>query len=186
MVPGATWTTSAPTTSLTSSPTSVSSPSSCSSRLCRVFDIPFLEAKKVTDTIEIRQDSEETTLEELLPLQPSPSGVQGRSTRISGSTPSDSKGQSPTPGSTPPGVIITPKPVAHYMALERGKKGDLVTSWSDSADFTAVSDHGFVKIDFLGIRGLAKHDYACKLIEKRHGIKLDLNKLCPSQSVSRR
>ena len=40
------------------------------------------------------------------------------------------------------------------MALERGKKGDLVTSWSDAADFAAISDNGFLKYDFLGITGL--------------------------------
>ena len=63
------------------------------------------------------------------------------------------------------------------MALERGKKGDLVTSWSDAAEFPAVSDHGFVKLDCLGITGLTKHDYACKLIFERTGENIDLNRL---------
>ena len=144
--------------------------------ICRVFDVPFLEAKAVTDRIEIRQDSEETTLEELLPLIPELQQFKAghedlweHALRLEGTVANAGKHAA--------GVIITPLPVAHYMALERGKAGDLITSWSDSADFTAVSDHGFVKIDFLGIRGLAKHDYACKLIKKRHGIDLDLNKL---------
>ena len=75
------------------------------------------------------------------------------------------------------GIIITPKPINEYMALERGKKGDLVTSWSDAAEFPAVSDHGFVKLDCLGITGLTKHDYACKLIFERTGEDIDLNAL---------
>ena len=39
--------------------------------LCRVYDTEIiLEAKEVTDSIDIRADDEETTLEELLPLHP--------------------------------------------------------------------------------------------------------------------
>src|SRR3974390_3760603 len=65
------------------------------------------------------------------------------------------------------------------MALERGKKGDLVTSWSDSAEFMVISDNGFSKIDLLGLKSLERHAYACQLILKRTGRQIDLNKLDP-------
>jgi hypothetical protein len=136
-----------------------------------------MESHAVTDTIEIRQDSEETTLEELLPINPKLQEWKAKYP-ISGSTACGSKAPCRTQASTRR-ASSSRQPVAHYMALERGKKGDLVTSWSDSADFQAVSDNGFVKIDCLGIKGLAKHDYACKLIKKRHGIDVDLNALGP-------
>jgi len=146
--------------------------------VCRVHDLPYTESHAVTDTIEIRQDSEETTLEELLPIneklqmwKAAHPDLWEHCLRLEGTVSNAGKHAA--------GIIITPLPVMHYMALERGKKGDLVTSWSDSADFTAVSDHGFVKIDCLGIKGLTKHGYACELIKKRHGIDVDLNSLGP-------
>jgi DNA polymerase-3 subunit alpha len=153
-------------------------PKSVLQRLCKAFDVPYVEAKKVTDTIDIRQDDEETTLEELLPINESLREFKGKypniwehATRLEGSVANFGKHAA--------GVVITPNPIVDYMALERGKKGDLVTSWSDSAEFMVISDHGFQKIDFLGIAGLERHDYACKLIEQRHGRKIDLNKLSP-------
>lgn len=153
-------------------------PKSVLQAVCRVYDLPYNEAHSVTDTIDIRQDSEETTLEELLPLNEKLQAFKQKypdiwehCLRLEGTVQNAGKHAA--------GVIITPQPVAHYMALERGKRGDLVTSWSDAADFPVVSDYGFVKIDALGIKGLQKHDYACKLIEKRHGEKIDLNALGP-------
>ena len=151
--------------------------------VCRVFDLPYMESKILTDTIEIRQDSEETKLEELLPLneklqlfKAKHPDIWEHCLRLEGTVANAGKHAA--------GVVVTPKPVIEYMALERGNDEDLVTSWSDAADFTAVSDHGIVKIDFLGIKSLDKHDYACKLIKKRHGIEVDLNKLPPLRDPS--
>lgn len=148
--------------------------------LCRVYDdtITFTEAKAVTDTIEIRQDDEETTLEELLPLNEKLREFKHKHPEI-WTHALRLEGQIANAGKHAAGIIITPKPVIEFMALERGKSGDLVTSWSDAADFPAVSDHGLVKLDALGITDLAKHEYACKLIEQRTGKKLDLYALAP-------
>jgi DNA polymerase III subunit alpha len=155
-------------------------PKSVLQRLCRVFDVPYLEAKEVTDTIDIRPDDEETKLEELLPLNEKLRQFKSKyphiwehAVRLEGSVANVGKHAA--------GVIITPKPIIEYMALERGKKGDLVTSWADSADFQAVSDNGFMKVDMLGLKGLQRHDYACRLIKERHGIDIDLDKLAPAR-----
>ena len=144
--------------------------------LARAFDIHYLEARKLTKPIDIRQDSEETTLEEILPLYPhlqkfideNPHGkeIWKHGLRLEGTVANAGKHAA--------GVIITPRPIWRYMSLERGKKGDLVTSWSDAADFQIISDYGFVKLDALGIKGLEIHDYACQLIEERTGKKIDL------------
>ena len=153
-------------------------PKSVIQDLCRVYDVPYEEAHKVTDTIEIRQDDEETTLEELLPtndklqeFKTSRPDIWEHALRMEGTVKNAGKHAA--------GIIITPKPVVEFMALERGKKGDLVTSWSDAADFPVISDYGFLKIDALGIVGLDRHDYACKLIKARHGIDVDLYSLGP-------
>lgn len=144
--------------------------------LCRAYNVPYQEGRKVTDTIEIRQDDEETTLEEILPLNDKLKEFKDNypelwehALRLEGTVANAGKHAA--------GVIITPDPIVKHMALERGGAGDLVTSWSDAADFAVVSDYGFVKIDALGIKGLQKHDYACDLIKERTGKKIDLYSL---------
>jgi len=144
--------------------------------VCRVYSIDIPYAQEVVDSIDIRQDDEETTLEEILPLNETLQrfksehpDVWEHAVRLEGSVANAGKHAA--------GIIITPEPVVEYMALERGKKGDLVTSWSDAANFPVVSDYGFVKLDALGIRGLTKHGYACQLIGQQHGVDMDLNAL---------
>jgi DNA polymerase-3 subunit alpha len=144
--------------------------------LCRVFDVPWMDAKEVTDTIDIRQDSEATKLEELIPINDTLTAFRDAYPELWKHALA-LEGLVANAGKHAAGIIITPGPVNEYMALERGKKGDLVTSWSDAADFPAVSDHGFVKLDCLGITGLSKHEYACQLILERTGEWIDLNKL---------
>ena len=144
--------------------------------LCRVFNVPYMEAMAVTNTIDIRQDSEETTLEELIPINDTLRAFRDLHPEI-WTHALRLEGLVANAGKHAAGIIITPEPIGEYMALERGKRGDLVTSWSDAADFPAVSDHGFVKLDCLGITGLTKHDYACKLIFERTGEVIDLNAL---------
>lgn len=147
--------------------------------LARTFDIPQIEGRRLTTPIEIRQDSEETTLEEIYPLyehlqtfkkdHPMGEEIWKHALRLEGSVANAGKHAA--------GVIITPKPIVEYMALERGKSGDLVTSWSDASDFSIISDYGFVKLDALGIKGLQVHDYACELVRKRTGKIIDLYSL---------
>lgn len=153
-------------------------PKSVLQAIGRTFDLDYTAMQALTNTIEIRQDSEETTLEEILPLNEKLQGwkedhpeLWEHCIRLEGTVQNAGKHAA--------GIVITPKPIIEYMALERGKKGDLVTSWSDAADFQAISDNGFVKIDALGITGLAKHAYTCSLIKKRHGQTIDLNLLNP-------
>lgn len=74
-------------------------------------------------------------------------------------------------------VVVTDKPVADYMPTMRGKNGELVTQWGARADFNIIDEYGFMKIDLLGIKGLAMQEYACAMIESRTGEKIDLNKL---------
>ena len=151
-------------------------PKSVLQDLCRVYNVPYMEAHAVTDTIDIRADDEETTLEELLPTNEKLQEFKSKHPEI-WTHAIRFEGGVKNAGKHAAGIIITPEPVAKFMALERGKKGDLVTSWSDSADFPVVSDYGFVKLDALGIKGLQKHGYACDLIFERTGQRIDLNDL---------
>jgi DNA-directed DNA polymerase III PolC len=144
--------------------------------VARVYDVPHKEIEPVRKSIDIGQEDDETTLEQLRPINEhlqkfadDHPDVYEQALRLEGMVATASKHAA--------GVVITDKPVTDYMPLERGKKGDQVTSWSDRADFPAVSDYGFVKLDALGVKGLSKQDIAVQLIKERHGIDLDLEDL---------
>ena len=144
--------------------------------VARTFDVDFQEVEELSKAIDIRADDEETTLEEIRSVNDTLDRfaekypeVWTHALRLEGTVANTSKHAA--------GVVITDKPITTYMPLERGHKGDQVTSWSDRADFPAVSDHGLVKLDMLGIKGLTKQDVALKLIEERHGVQVDLDNL---------
>ena len=74
------------------------------------------------------------------------------------------------------GVIISDKPLVHYTPLHRPT--------SDSSDtqcpttqfpMEILESIGLLKVDFLGLATLTLMRRACELIEKNHGIKLDLD-----------
>jgi DNA polymerase-3 subunit alpha len=144
--------------------------------VARAFDVPFMEVRELNDSIDIRAEDEETTLEEIRPINEKLDKfavkypeVWKHALRLQGTVRNTSKHAA--------GVVITDRPVMDYMPLERGRKGEHVTSWSDRADFPAVSDHGLVKLDMLGIKGLTKQDVALMLIKERHDKEIDLDNL---------
>jgi DNA polymerase-3 subunit alpha len=71
------------------------------------------------------------------------------------------------------GVVITDRPLSDYIPTMIGKKGETLTQW----DGRALDEYGLMKIDFLGIKGLAMQEYACDLIEKSGHERPDLNSL---------
>lgn len=144
--------------------------------VARVFDIDYAEVEGLSKTIDIRADDEETTLEQIRGVNETLDKfadkhpeVWTHALRLEGSVANASKHAA--------GVVISRRPITSDMPTERGKKGDLVTSWSDRADFPAVSDNGFVKLDALGVKGLTKQAAALEWIEMRHGETIDLNDL---------
>lgn len=63
------------------------------------------------------------------------------------------------------GVLITPRATNEYMPTQIGNDEiTTVTAWADRADFQIISDYGFVKIDVLGVKGLAKQQLCVDLI----------------------
>lgn len=157
-------------------------PVKCLLDVSKAMDVEFTKYRAVADTIEIRPDDEEQTLEEIRTINPDLDNYAKEEPEV-WEIMLHLEGTVANAGKHAGGVIITPMPIVEKMGLERGKKGDLVTSWSDKpmsgkSDVpTAISDYGFVKIDALGITGLSKHRYALDLIEKRTGHRPDLNKL---------
>ena len=70
------------------------------------------------------------------------------------------------------GVVIADRPVMEYVPLN-ASDGALVTQFQ----MTTLEELGLLKMDFLGLRTLTVIDNAVKLVEKNHGIKLDMSKI---------
>ena len=69
------------------------------------------------------------------------------------------------------GVVIAQKPMDEYVPLSRGGDGTIVTQYI----MTTIEELGLLKMDFLGLRTLTVINDAVKLVEKNHGIKLDMD-----------
>jgi len=71
------------------------------------------------------------------------------------------------------GVVISDQPIVEYMPLYKGSKGEVVTQFP----MKYVEKVGLIKFDFLGLRNLTVIDKAVKLINKNHGIDLNMRDL---------
>jgi len=72
------------------------------------------------------------------------------------------------------GVLISSCPLSDIVPLENATMpGRVVCQW----DKDGVADAGLIKIDLLGLRMLSLLDEARILIEREHGVALDLDKL---------
>lgn len=71
------------------------------------------------------------------------------------------------------GVIISKMPLEDIVPVEPSKEGLIVT------EYTMIEDEhiGLLKMDFLGLRNLTIIHSALKMIEKRTGVKLDINNI---------
>lgn len=71
------------------------------------------------------------------------------------------------------GVIISKVPLSDVVPVELSKDGKVVT------EYTMIEDEhiGLLKMDFLGLRNLTIIHNALKLIEKRTGEKIEINKI---------
>lgn len=68
------------------------------------------------------------------------------------------------------GVVISKLPLTEYIpVMQKGVDAPVVTQW----DMNRVEQNGLLKIDFLGLRNLGVVDTAEKLINSRHGTKVD-------------
>ncbi|MCK4517622.1 DNA polymerase III subunit alpha, partial [Candidatus Babeliales bacterium] len=70
------------------------------------------------------------------------------------------------------GVVISPEPLREMLPLYiPSKTNELVTQYA----MTELESIGFLKMDFLGLKNLTVIDRALHAIEKRHGIRINLD-----------
>ena len=71
------------------------------------------------------------------------------------------------------GVIISQVPLDDLVPLQKGKEGNIITQYEKQAS----EDLGLLKMDFLGLLNLTIMRNTLRLIKKRHGIDIELNKI---------
>ena len=77
------------------------------------------------------------------------------------------------------GVVISDKPIEDYLPLHRPTSNSEETPIKSVTQFEMgiLDSLGMLKVDFLGLITLTVMARACDMIEKRHGIKFDLNNI---------
>lgn len=77
------------------------------------------------------------------------------------------------------GVIITDQPVVDYIPLHRptGNAVEGPIKTVTQFEMTVIESLGLLKVDFLGLDTLSIMAEACKLIQQRHSIDLNLNNI---------
>lgn len=77
------------------------------------------------------------------------------------------------------GVVISDKPILEYLPLHRPTSNAEETPIKTVTQFEMgiLESLGMLKVDFLGLITLTVMERACKTIEQRHGIHLDLNNI---------
>ena len=71
------------------------------------------------------------------------------------------------------GVVISQKAMDEYVHLSRSSDGTITTQFV----MTTIEELGLLKMDFLGLRTLTVISDAVKLVEKNHGIKIDVDNI---------
>ena len=77
------------------------------------------------------------------------------------------------------GVVISDQPIVEYLPLHRPTSNSEETPIKTVTQFEMgiLDKLGMLKVDFLGLITLSVMAKACEMIEKRHGIKFDLDNL---------
>ena len=77
------------------------------------------------------------------------------------------------------GVVISDRPILEYLPLHRPTSGSEETPIKTVTQFEMgiLDSLGMLKVDFLGLITLTVMERACEMIEKRHGVSLNLNNI---------
>lgn len=78
------------------------------------------------------------------------------------------------------GVIITDRPITEYIPLHRPTRGSLEETPIGAItqfEMDVLESLGLLKVDFLGLSTLTVMARACEMIERRHGVELDIHSI---------
>lgn len=144
----------------------------------RVMDIPLPEVDRVAKQIP-NIPGKPITIPEALETVPAFKEVYDSTPYLQEmiDTASQLEGVARNAGTHAAGVIITPNPIVDYVPLHRPTKGSLEDSPIGAItqfEMQVLESLGLLKVDFLGLSTLTVMERACKLINFRHGVDLDI------------
>jgi len=147
--------------------------------VARVMDIPLPEVDRVAKLVPF-VSGRNTTMDDALAIpefkkfyddQPHLHELIDTAARMEGTV--------RNAGTHAAGVVISDKPIMDYLPLHRPTSNAEDTPIKTVTQFEMgiLDSLGMLKVDFLGLITLSVMARACDMIEKRHGIKFDLNNI---------
>ncbi len=136
----------------------------------RALDIPFGEVDKVAKLV---PDQLKMTIKKALEEEPKLQEMADSDPRIAEllSVSKTLEGLARHTSTHAAGVVVSPKPMTHYLPTCRGSNEETLTQY----DMKHTEMTGLIKFDFLGLKTLTVIDKALKHIEQDIGKKLDID-----------
>ncbi len=145
----------------------------------RVMDIPLSEVDRVAKLVPF-VSGRQTTMEDALAVPEFKQIYDSQPyLRELIDTAAKMEGTVRNAGTHAAGVVISDKPLVEYLPLHRPTSGSEETPIKTVTQFEMgiLESLGMLKVDFLGLITLTVMARACEMIEKRHGVKLNLHNI---------
>ena len=147
--------------------------------VARVNDIPLPEVDRVAKLVPF-VSGRQTTMQDALAV-PEFKEIYDSQPHLREliDTASKMEGTVRNAGTHAAGVVISDKPIVEYLPLHRPTSNSEETPIKTVTQFEMgiLDSLGMLKVDFLGLITLSVMAKACDMIEKRHGVKFDLNNI---------
>src|SRR5689334_5673473 len=147
--------------------------------VARVMEIPLPEVDRVAKLVPF-VSGRNTTMEDAMAI-PEFKKIYNEQPHLHDliDTAAKMEGTVRNPGTHAAGVVISDKPIMEYLPLHRPTSNAEDTPIKTVTQFEMgiLDSLGMLKVDFLGLITLSVMAKACDLIEKRHGIKFDLDNI---------
>ncbi|HSJ89784.1 MAG TPA: DNA polymerase III subunit alpha, partial [Anaerolineales bacterium] len=147
--------------------------------VARVMEIPLPEVDRVAKLVPF-VSGRNTTMEDAMAV-PEFKEIYKSQTHLREliDTAAKMEGTVRNAGTHAAGVVISDKPILEYLPLHRPTSNSEETPIKTVTQFEMgiLDTLGMLKVDFLGLITLSVMAKACDMIEKRHGIKFDLNNI---------
>src|SRR5512144_986740 len=147
--------------------------------VARVMDIPLPEVDRVAKLVPF-VSGRQTTMQDAMAIPEFKEIYESQDyLRELIDTAAKMEGTVRNAGTHAAGVVISDKPIIEYLPLHRPTSGSEETPIKTVTQFEMgiLDTLGMLKVDFLGLITLSVMAKACDMIEKRHGIHLDLNNI---------
>ncbi|MCK6540085.1 MAG: DNA polymerase III subunit alpha [Anaerolineales bacterium] len=147
--------------------------------VARVKDIPLSEVDRIAKLVPF-VSGRNTTMEDALAI-PEFKEIYTKQPHLREliDTAAKMEGTVRNAGTHAAGVVISDKSLLEYLPLHRPTSGSEETPIKTVTQFEmgVLDSLGMLKVDFLGLITLTVMAKACDLIERRHGVKYDLNNI---------